>query len=212
MQRYIMLSLLVILGFGLWHVGAQTLPPPQPIPLPGALNVDKTYVPSGFMGDGKAGKKYVQINEAYKDDSKAHPTCIKVSYIAGPEQWAGMYWLNKADNWGDKPGDDFSAKSFTKITFYARGEKGGEVIEFKAGGVDATAEGKKYKDSLEVSTGKLTLDKAWKQYTIPLDKRNDLSSVIGIFCWTSNTSANPDGFVFYLDAIQYEGDSKPLTP
>jgi hypothetical protein len=177
------------------------LKPPVTAPPATKLDVPKTYTPSGFMGDGSAGTKFVQFTETYKEDPKSPLTCIKVTYTPGPEQWAGMYWQNKPNNWGDKPGDDLSKKGYAKITFSAKGDKDGIVVEFKAGGIDSS--GKPYKDSFEKSTGKLTLEKGWKQYTISLEGQN-LSSVIGVFCWVAAATSNSGGVTFYLKDIQYE--------
>lgn len=180
----------------------------QPVPGPDfrqpkdhILKVAERYTASGWMGDGKEGKKYVQLLTQSKDNPKSPPTCIKISYALGPEGWAGIYWLNKPDNWGDKEGDDLGGKAFKKVTFYARGERGGEVVEFKAGGVDGT--GKKFKDSFEVSTGKVRLEKDWKKYELKVEGKT-LSSVIGLFCWVAADTDNPDGLTFFLDDIQYE--------
>ena len=53
------------------------------------------------------------------------------TYTFGKKKWGGVYWQNKPDNWGHRPGNDYSGEGFTKITFWARGEKGNEVVEFK---------------------------------------------------------------------------------
>jgi hypothetical protein len=178
-----------------------TAPSPATRAAANKIHVAKTYTPSIFMGDGESPGKYVQYTEAYKEDPKSSVTCIKVAYTPGPENWAGMYWQNKPNNWGDNPGDDLSTKGFTKITFRARGEKDGDVVEFKAGGINDPA--KKYKDSFEVTKGKVTLSKDWTTYEISLEGKN-LSSVIGVFCWVVSTASNPGGVTFYLDDIQYQ--------
>lgn len=164
-------------------------------------DVAKFYTASGWMGDGIEGTKCVQLNEVHKDNPKSKRTCAKITYTLGPQGWAGIYWLNEPDNWGDDPGDDFSKAGYTKITFRARGEKGGEVVEFKAGGIRNKK--KEHKDSFAVSTGKLTLEKDWKHYEIKLQGKN-LSSVIGVFCWVASGTSNPKGLTFYLDDIRYE--------
>jgi hypothetical protein len=171
-------------------------------PTPNTLDVVKIYTPSGWMGDGTNGTKYVQIDQVCKINVRPQKqTCIKITYAVGPMTWAGTYWLNKPDNWGDKPGDDFSTKSFKRVSFWAKGERGGEVVEFKAGGVNA--DGKSYKDSFEKTIGQVTLEKDWKRYEIDIEGQN-LSSVIGIFCWVASEISNPNGLTFYLDDIQYE--------
>jgi len=182
---------------------AQQTRPAMTAPPVKTLDIAATFTPSGFMGDGEAGTKYVQFSESCKDNPKSPPTCIKITYTPGPQQWAGMYWQNKPNNWGEKPGDDLTKSGFTKITFWVRGDKGGEVAEFKSGGIDTTDKGKAYKDSFEKTTGKISLKKTWEQHTISLEGVN-LSSIIGVFSWVVSTSANAEGATIYLDDIQFE--------
>jgi len=169
------------------------------------VDVVKRYTPSGWMGDGTNGTKYVQINKVCKSNTRPNrQTCIKITYSIGPSKWAGIYWLNEPDNWGDNPGDDFSSKGLRRVSFWARGERGGEVVEFKAGGIPTMpATGKPYRDSFKETTGELTLERNWKHYDINIEGRN-LSSVIGLFCWVANEPSNPNGLTFYLDDICYE--------
>jgi hypothetical protein len=204
-KRYLAGGILVIAaGLSLRGLLAQQVTRPSEVPPPvKKVDIAGTYTPSGFMGDGESGTKYVQFSESCKDNPKSPPTCIKITYTPGPTQWAGMYWQNKPNNWGEKPGNDLTKSGYTKITFWARGDKGEEVVEFKTGGIDATDKGKPYKDSFEKTMGKILLEKTWKQYTISLEGLN-LSSVIGAFCWVVSTSANPEGVTIYLDDIQFE--------
>jgi hypothetical protein len=165
------------------------------------FDIASHFTASGWMGDGMLGETYIQLVEGWRNNPHSSPICIKVAYSPGPNKWAGIYWQNKPDNWGDQPGEDFSRAGYKKLTFWARGETGNEIVEFKAGGI--TKAGKTYKDSFDLSTGKIPLEKEWKQYTITLDDA-DLSSVIGGFSWNASKSSNPNGVVFYLDDIYYE--------
>lgn len=170
------------------------------------LIITDNFYATGFMGDGEiAGGKYVVFNEAFVDKERPDSTCLKITYRLGPKRWAGVYWLNAPDNWGDKPGEDLSSDGFTKITFWAKGSVGGEIVEFKAGGVNTP--GKPHKDSFTANyrPKKLRLTSDWKEYTISLANRG-LSSVIGGFCWSANDSGNPNGLTFFLDDAQFEGD------
>ena len=165
------------------------------------FDIANKFIASGWMGDGEMGKKYIKLFEGWTSNPHSPPHCIKIVYTPGLKGWAGIYWQNKANNWGDSAGADFSKKGFKKLTFWARGEKGGEIVEFKAGGI-VTA-GKPYRDSFEVSLGKVTLTKNWQLYDLDLKGQN-LSNVIGGFCWVASESANPNGLTFYLDDIFYK--------
>ncbi|MBU1949709.1 MAG: hypothetical protein KJ970_00010 [Candidatus Eisenbacteria bacterium] len=174
---------------------------------PELFDVWSEAVASGWMGDGEFGEKHVRLFEAWKEAPHSDSICIKVTYEPGPKKWAGIYWQNEPDNWGDEPGWDLAAAGYTRITFWAKGENGGEVVEFKAGGI--AAPGKKHKDSFEVTARprKIMLTNEWKQHTISLDQQN-LSSVIGVFCWVANATSNPAGITFYLDDISYERETQ----
>jgi hypothetical protein len=87
------------------------------------------------------------------------------------------------------------------LVFWAKGETGNERVEFKAGGIDAP--GKPYRDSFEKSLGTVRLDTQWTRYELDLTGE-DLSSVIGGFCWVATARSNPNGLTFYIDSITIE--------
>lgn len=165
------------------------------------FDVTSRFTASGWLGDGVQGTKYIQLFEASNENPRSAPACIKVVYSPGPNSFGGIYWQNKPNNWGDEPGDDLSKGCYQRLTFWARGANGGEVIECKAGGINTP--GKKYKDSFEVTTGRITLEREWKQYALSLN-RSDLSSVIGGFCWVAAKGSDLNSVTFYLDDIYYE--------
>lgn len=181
---------------------AQKIGPDNPAPRADAqIDVVQRYYSSGWMGDGKPGTQYLQLQDACTDKPHTPPNCVKVSYSPGPTGWAGIYWQNKPNNWGEEPGEDFSKEGFKFVTFWARGETGSEIVEFKVGGIQTG--GKPYRDSFEKTMGKQSLTKDWKQYRIALSGTN-LSSIIGVFCFSVAGTANPKGLIFYLDDIRYE--------
>jgi hypothetical protein len=168
------------------------------------IDIENLFTPSGWMGDGGYGRKYIEFSGTDQSHTHAQATSNKVTYTFGPQRWGGIYWQNVPDNWGGQPGSDFSGKEFSKITFWARGETGSEVVEFKAGGIDGTQKGKKYKDSFMSTLGRQTLTKDWKQYSIDLTGQN-LKSVIGGFCWVASADYNQSKQItFYLEEIQLE--------
>ncbi|MCG3206214.1 MAG: hypothetical protein KCHDKBKB_02947 [Elusimicrobia bacterium] len=172
------------------------------------------YVPSGWMGDygdikmnqgwikNQSAKKEAKTEKAM-EPKPGEDTCIQVRYTAERKQgagWAGIYWQHPANNWGDKRGG-FDLSSYAKLTFMARGEQGGEVVDkFFIGGITGqTEEG----DSDEASISPVTLTKEWKKYEVSL-KGLDMSHIIGGFGFAANADANPDGFIMYLDDIRLE--------
>lgn len=164
-----------------------------------SVDIEKLFTPSGWMGDGEYGRKYIDFTAADSTSPHSPPHSIKVAYTFGPKKWGGIYWQNKPDNWGEKSGADYTGKGFSRISFWARGASGGEVVEFKAGGIGDPK--KAFRDSFETTIGRVTLTKEWKQYVIEVSKM-DLSSVIGVFCWVASQDFNSAKRIsFYLDDI-----------
>lgn len=166
------------------------------------INVQDTFTPSGWMGDGEHGDKYVQFSEVEKIEPHTPPTSIGITYTFGPNKWAGICWQNEADNWGDKPGVNYAKKNITKLSFWAKGGAGSEVVEFRTGGIDNRQ--KRYRDSYVATTGRVTLGTAWKEFVVDLSKK-DLSSVIAGFCWVANKNTNAGATIrFQIDDIKME--------
>ena len=156
------------------------------------------FVPSGWMGDYGD----IVINESCSENPHRGESCIKIIYTAKATQgnrWAGIYWQNPANNWGMINGG-FDLSGATKLTFWAKGAKGGERVEFKVGGISG-----KYSDSLQppVSTGIIVLTNEWTPYNIDLEGK-DLSYISGGFCWVTSMRDNPEGCEIYLDDIKFE--------
>lgn len=155
------------------------------------------FAPSGWMGDYSD----LKINEGCKESVHSRKNCIKITYTATAGQgasWAGIHWQNPPNNWGEKKGG-FDLTGAKKLSFWACGEKGTEVIaEFKMGGITGT-----YSDSDSGSLGPVTLTNQWQEYFIDLTGM-DLSYISGGFCFIIKRTDNPDGCVFYLDDIKYE--------
>ncbi|MFH0732944.1 MAG: hypothetical protein V2A72_08550 [Candidatus Omnitrophota bacterium] len=154
------------------------------------------FIPSGWMGDYGA----VKLDTGYPENAHSGLTCIKIVYNAELPQgagWVGVYWQNPENNWGSKDGG-FNLSAATKLTFWAKGEKGDEKLEFKAGGVTGA-----YPDTDIASIGPVPLTKEWKKYEIDL-KGLDFSYISGGFVWAASRMDNPYGFVIYIDDIVYE--------
>lgn len=181
-------------GALLWFGGARVTAGSLPLKAP--CCVDGNFYPSGYMGDGQHHPDRIQINTGWKDNCHTAP-CIKVSYVPGPDGWAGVYWQYPDKNFGEKPGREL--KGAKKLVFWARGEKGGEIVSFKVGGINQL----EHKDSLEASLGPVELTTEWKEFEIDLTGA-DTSSVIGAFAWIASKDGNPQGLTFYLDDICFK--------
>lgn len=165
-------------------------------------SLDNHFIPSGWMPATAA--RDIKIDPSCTTAPYSGDTCIRLEYKnTSGSRWAGVYWQQPAGNWGNVPNAGYNLQGATKLTFWAKGETGNEMInEFKMGGMSSG----EYPDSDSVSIGPIQLTKEWKKYEIDLRGR-DLSRVIGGFCWSTNIDINnPDGIVFYIDEIRYEKD------
>ena len=153
---------------------------------------ESVFIASGWMGSTDA----IEYDDCWKENPHAGESCIKCVF-SDPKGWGGIVWQNPANNWGDEEGgiDLTGAK---QLSFWARGEKGDEMVEFKMGLI---AKNKPFWDTGKASLGKVKLTKEWKQYIMPLEGK-DMSRIMTGFSWTAKGRAEP--VVFFLDDITYE--------
>ena len=156
------------------------------------------FAASGFMPDGKC----VTINDVWVDNCDGSRSCIQMKFdrdcTATSTGWAGIYWLEPANNWGDVKGG-YNLTGAKKLVFSAKGEKGGEIITFKMGGIGM---GHQYPDSDSASSEPIVLAKDWKEYSIDLTGK-DLSHIIGGFAWVGTAKENQSNVTFYVKDIYY---------
>jgi hypothetical protein len=155
------------------------------------------------MPDGSG----ISFTDKFTDDCYQGKTCIKVAggQLNENPYWRGIYWLPAGGFEG--PGIDVYKLLDVKpgspiyLTFWVKGETGEEQVQFKVGGV---ADGN---DSIEfpLETDYLTLGTEWTKHKIDLSEE-DLSRVVGGFCWVTNRDQNIGKEVvrFFLDEIRYE--------
>jgi hypothetical protein len=84
------------------------------------------------------------------------------------------------------------------LTFWARGARGGEVINFGFGILGAD---KKFPDTASGQLEKVALETDWHAYSINLEGK-DLSRIKTAFMWSTASSGQP--ITFYLDDIRFE--------
>jgi len=159
---------------------------------------DNHFVPSGFMPNGNC----IVFNDRWTVDCQSGSSCMKIEYdiqcSKNDQKWAGIYWLNPANNWGQRKGG-FNLTGAQKLTFWAKGEIGGEQIqEFTIGGITGN-----YPDTDIAVLGPVILTPEWKKYTVDL-RGKDLTYISGGFSWTSSVEVNPDSCTFFLDNIRFE--------
>ena len=151
-----------------------------------------TYAPTGWMGNTKA----IRLDPKWPTNPHEGTVCLR-SEFAATEGWGGVIWQSPANDWGDLPGG-FDLTGASKLTFWARGEKGGETVSFSFG---ALADPKPFPDTAKAALEGITLNPAWQRFEIPVSGK-DLSRIKTGFIWTIVGSGRPT--IFYLDSIRWE--------
>ncbi|MGD9100676.1 MAG: hypothetical protein PVF45_09370, partial [Anaerolineae bacterium] len=172
------------------------------------------YSPSGWMGDAETPGR-ISLAQNWPDNPHSSPTAIQVVYSEKVAGWAGVYWLDPDQNWGDHPGG-YDLTGADRLTFWARSDPAtpNAQVEFVIGGIGyytpngdpiCSIPNKTYYDSVcPKITQTETLGTTWAQYVIDLTNQvplPDLSGVMGAFGWVAT-----DEVTFYLDDIAYEFD------
>ncbi|MGH9937007.1 MAG: hypothetical protein ACREAM_12220, partial [Blastocatellia bacterium] len=160
-------------------------------------------------------------------------TAIRCEFTPGGVNFGGFYYHNGVlpsganapiPNFGTALNAGINLTGATALTFWARGERGGETVEVFMGGVGRNpntgaalnpcvpgfAGPCPAPDSTPVVKATLTLTTDWRKYSLDLSGRN-LSYVLGGFGWVVDGALNPQGAVFYFDDIQYELSAERRT-
>ncbi|QDU97791.1 glycoside hydrolase family 2 TIM barrel-domain containing protein [Lignipirellula cremea] len=149
------------------------------------------FIASGWMGAAKS----IAMDPRSATQPHTGETCLRASYNQA-DAWGGVVWQHPAQDWGDQPGgrDLTGAKT---LTFWARGEQGGEKVKFLYGLISGD------KPFPDTAKGELTVELTteWKQYKFDLQGK-DLHRIKTPFGWVAAGQGKP--IVFYLDGIQYE--------
>lgn len=174
-----------------------------------SVALDAVGIPAGWMSGGGNPAAFLKLSGG--GDCRQGSPCLRFSYQAGGS-WGGIYW------WPVSCGTSGTAAAWEQVktgacaidlrkgtglgdvlrfAFLARGENGGEVLEFRVGGPDILP-------SPGRSSGKVTLSKDWQVYSINLEDI-DTTRTVGLFLWTATDLANPRGAVFYLQDLRFEG-------
>jgi hypothetical protein len=155
------------------------------------LDSPPTYASSGWMGNSEQ----VKLNPEHAIDPKRGKHCLECKYMS-TEGWAGVVWQHPANDWGEVHGG-FDLNGAKALTFWAKGEQGGEEIKF---GYGLLGPEKKFGDTSSHETV-IRLTSQWQQYSIDLASK-DLTRIKTGFYWT--VAGQPNPLTFYLDAIEFK--------
>ena len=140
------------------------------------------------IGDAKRGSAFVKIEQDFVDPDNHCEFCLRVEYVPGPDGTAGLAYTS------DKSLDLKDAK---RLTFWVKGEKGGEKVSFKAAGKDL---------EFGAITSDITLGSDWKKYEIDLQKA-DLAKITQPFGFDFDRPSDGNPMIFYLKGVTIDRET-----
>ncbi|MEW5841030.1 hypothetical protein [Nitrososphaera sp.] len=193
---------------------------------PFPLQIEKGFKKKVVDGQALYGVGALKIYDDWVNSEISCEFCTRLEYTPTNQQSAPeLSYVDKGD--GTSP----SLVGAKKVSFYVRGENGGEVVKFKAAGksaddaaaVAAAGNGPQQpKDKQQqqksikfaVASKPVNLEKSWKKLELDLTQEN-LAGVVEPFAVElakNSAQGRPGGpVVIYLKAITYD-DSLPRNP
>ena len=143
------------------------------------------------------------MDEDWREDPYSGTSCIRCEVTTAEDDWGGWLFLNgylpKGEttpllNDGSEGGQGLDLRGAGRLCFMARGENGGETVEFFTGGFgyDGVTNRKnvEFPDStIKRSAGRITLTDEWEEYMIPLSAA-DMSYIVCGFGFVLNDVMN----------------------
>ena len=162
----------------------------------------------------------LDMDEDWRDDPHGGESCICCRQVVRSRDWGGWLflngWLAEGEttprlNDGSMDGQGLDLTGAESLKFWARGERGGEKVEFFTCGFGYDGEdGTKvvaYPDSAKKrSLGYVRLESEWREYSIDLTGADMSYIVCGFGYVLSGAESNSGENAFYLDDIRFEGD------
>jgi exo-beta-1,3-glucanase (GH17 family) len=155
-------------------------------------------VPDGWMGDIDK----IQLFACDRSAPHGGDMAIRAGFSPdGARGWAGVAWQAPVSNAKGVAGLDL--RRFDRLSFWVKGDRGGEVVEFQVGGAGTPQDA--HRDTLRParSSGPLVLSGDWQPVAIALGG-GDRRGVISGFAWIASRCQNPQPITFFLDDIRFE--------
>jgi hypothetical protein len=207
--------LLLVLAAAL---GCEAIDPRPPVSHAGTLDdrfaVSNFFTPSGHMGDGeRAGRLQMDIQSpaCLPRPEGAAGDCYRFVYHPGDKQWAGVYWVYPANNWGSRAGRRVDGTRFKQVRLQAASATPDLVVNFIVGGIaDPTLPNR---DRVSAATSE-RLGPDWKLIRLDIAGQ-DFDRVVGALAWSLAYPQDWNGrdpVVLYLDDIVWDTDPVPENP
>lgn len=139
---------------------------------------------------------FLALNLNCKIQPKAGENCFELRYESGGD-WSGLQFQSPANDWENNSPGGYDLTGATKLTFWARGSKGGESVTLSMGG-DLTG---KYPNTSKVELGEISLTPEWQGFTFDLTGK-DLRRIKNPLTLVFNGNGFP--YTIYLDEILFE--------
>lgn len=154
------------------------------------------YPWSGYMSSS-GGRDSLTVDPFSERDPQNGDICAEISYDSSEEDWAGLFIQDTGD-WKRGPGVGLDLTGAKTLSFWARGDRGGEIVQFGYG-YDADRSGEADSDC-EIQSKTLSIN--WNQFELNLEGK-DISHINGLFFFRLYSKNNLDGATIYLDNIRY---------
>jgi len=174
-------------------------PPHEPLPVP--FVVSDHYSPDGFFGDGEKRGALDLAKECPARAPNAQGDCYTITYKPGIKRFAGIFWQHPHNNWGFWPGHTI-APGATRITFQAKGARGGEAATVGAGQKDTK---NPHNDAFRLEEITVAMTDRWTTHEVPFrgETYQGASGVIGAFVLSMAAGDAEGPIVIYLDDIRW---------
>ena len=188
----------------------------------GATHPKMPFSPYGWMSDATNLSQVVQIdlechdhpNAITKPPTPERERCIRLKVTWGEATWASVAFISGTDKppwWGETNTGgryyNLGALPKKKLVFYARGDKGGEVIKAQVGALGD----KPFGDSLAspVISDDLKLTQDWKRFEIdlkdaPAAELAKICNGFGVVAEQATQPGSPGETQFYIDDVYFE--------
>ncbi len=162
----------------------------------------------------------MDMDENWRDNPHSGESCIRCQQVVSAADWGGWLflngWLAEGEtvprlNDGKADGQGLDLSGAQALSFWARGERGGESVEFFTCGFGYDGEwGNRiapFPDSAGKHTrGYIELEDEWREYTIDLTDADMSYIVCGFGYVLAGGKSTLGDNVFYLDDIRFTGD------
>ena len=166
---------------------------------------------------GKDDSLVHDMDENWKENPHSGSSCIRCTQDTIPMDWGGWLflngWLEEGNiqpqlNTGDMDGQGLNLGGARTLRFWARGDKGGEKVEFFTCGFgfpgDFPFPAVPYPDSApKISLGVKTLTPEWQEYVIDLEEADTSYVVCGFGYVLNGDDFGYGSTAFYLDDIRF---------